>query len=951
MAIADDWSIDTVNRIIKYIGTGATYTVNELYSWLMDTFDNPEYMDDPIPMSARTPTDYQLINQWFIPRDSFKYLKGGAIATADWNADTYNGGILKITFEEAGYTNAVESDIGKTVTGSVTGDFGTLLDYDNTHRIWWVRVWTAGTYAGVGETVSVSGGTGSGTVSATATGEWLWTNVYTLGAIRPDSIIYIYYGTYPFTTQYFPDGDKIEKWWGVGHIDVLIMVKEAGTLIRNGYITLFIREYGDLQSWYEIDLSAGGRNAAPLSTDIDISNTTDATTVIDYADIVMAQVCGKLNVTGETGTFQNYETVTGGTSGATGIVLYHNPDLHYLILGQVEGTFQDGETITGGTSGVTATVSGTLDVSVTTVNKDIGDGAGPQPYDICINCAGRHLSEVYEYLKYVTSRRFFNADKVFFYAGDTGTYTDETDDASFSNPDDATTMDDVLLPPQQTTATGDAIYIGGNKQFSAIQIYLTTPASYSDITLEWQYWNGTAWTTLTVTDESNGFTNTMEKVWEITFTPPADWATTTVNGVTAYWVRCVVTSFGASPTITTAPKASQIWVTYGSAWYLVQNDGTTNYTTYGECLKYAQSTYTPVTQCPFGQYLGGTFFGARGVWIENMHTDDVKNYQLKDSNNVTRYPPNIIAIVVQSCVEGDRVGVFRLTATGGDINKQRYQLGFSTIDKAFFYAADTATYTDETTDINNPTVDDVLLPPQQTTTSGDAIYFGSDYKFSKIRLNVSTAGVYSDITISWEYWNGTAWTTLTVTDGTSGFTVSGTNEVTFTPPTDWAKTTVNGVTMYWVRAVATLGTAPSITTAPLGAQGWHWFNYSGSNVVGVTTTIASDEPKSSTVRIVFTDGSEHIYNYQDWSKDKFILATGVTLTQDYTEGQYVYVPLLDKTVPTGETSVSNTLVYSADIPVIVRVRQKGYLPYELTTTVPSTGLAVTAIRTADTVVT
>jgi len=53
MAIENDWSIDTVNRIIKYVGSGTVYTVNQLYSWLMDVFDNPEYMDDPVPMSAR----------------------------------------------------------------------------------------------------------------------------------------------------------------------------------------------------------------------------------------------------------------------------------------------------------------------------------------------------------------------------------------------------------------------------------------------------------------------------------------------------------------------------------------------------------------------------------------------------------------------------------------------------------------------------------------------------------------------------------------------------------------------------------------------------------------------------------------------------------------------------------------------------------------------------------
>jgi hypothetical protein len=334
-----------------------------------------------------------------------------------------------------------------------------------------------------------------------------------------------------------------------------------------------------------------------------------------------------------------------------------------------------------------------------------------------------------------------------------------------------------------------------------------------------------------------------------------------------------------------------------------------------------------------------------------MAAGDVKNYQLIDSDGNARYPPNVISITVTACVEGDRVGVFRLTTTGGPINKQKYQIGYSSVDYAYFYNANTGAWTDETTDINNDTANDVLLPPQQATTEGDCIYVGSDYKFKKARFNISTAGVYSDITIAWEYWNGTSWASLpSLTDGTNGFKNSGTNDVTFSIPTDWAKTTVQGKTAYWIRARAVFGASPSITTAPLGQQGWHWFNFNGSGVVGVSTSIASDEPSSSTVRITFADGSEDIYSYSSWKGDKFILSTGVTLTKDYTAGQYVYVPLLDKTVPTGETSVYNTLVYSADIPVIVRVRQKGYLPFEITTTVPSVGLTVSSIRTVDTIV-
>jgi len=138
------------------------------------------------------------------------------------------------------------------------------------------------------------------------------------------------------------------------------------------------------------------------------------------------------------------------------------------------------------------------------------------------------------------------------------------------------------------------------------------------------------------------------------------------------------------------------------------------------------------------------------------------------------------------------------------------------------YNADTPAYTDEKADINNAIVDDVALPPLQVTAAGDAIYFGSDSIFNRIRLNVSTVGVYSDITISWEYYDDVAvgWEALEVTDNTNSFKNAGVNEITFTPPANWGKTTVDGVNVYWVRAVTSFGASPAITTAPLGAQAW-----------------------------------------------------------------------------------------------------------------------------------
>lgn len=61
--------------------------------------------------------------------------------------------------------------------------------------------------------------------------------------------------------------------------------------------------------------------------------------------------------TSPSATFSTGETVTGGTSGATGTVV--NDTGSYLILNNIVGTFQNAETLTGGTSGTTATESGT----------------------------------------------------------------------------------------------------------------------------------------------------------------------------------------------------------------------------------------------------------------------------------------------------------------------------------------------------------------------------------------------------------------------------------------------------------------------------------------------------------------------------------------------------------------------------------------------------------------
>lgn len=100
---------------------------------------------------------------------------------------------------------------------------------------------------------------------------------------------------------------------------------------------------------------------------------------------------------------------------------------------------------------------------------------------------------------------------------------------------------------------------------------------------------------------------------------------------------------------------------------------------------------------------------------------------------------------------------------------------------------------------------------------GDMVYFGIDSSvldsgpFNNLVFDIGTPLVVSGTsTIRWEYYNGAAWTTLTVQDGTASlfpFEIIGVNSVHWVPPSDWATTAVNGVTGWWVRVnVVALGT-------------------------------------------------------------------------------------------------------------------------------------------------
>jgi hypothetical protein len=65
------------------------------------------------------------------------------------------------------------------------------------------------------------------------------------------------------------NGNKLTKFWPDGHIQIIVKVKEGGSLIDSGDVTVFSRKWGQTFSHSDVNLSAGSERSAPVQTALD----------------------------------------------------------------------------------------------------------------------------------------------------------------------------------------------------------------------------------------------------------------------------------------------------------------------------------------------------------------------------------------------------------------------------------------------------------------------------------------------------------------------------------------------------------------------------------------------------------------------------------------------------------------------------------------------------------
>ena len=827
--LGNRWDIDyTDRRIYRDVAESPTTkdTVLALYSALQDLFDEPAQLDNPVPMSAQTPNAFTMINGWFIDDESTQYLTNGAIATSGWAA----GEIRAISYNATGAGTAFSaSDIGKTISGSTTGDTGTILAFDDRYGtelgVVWIRPddpatddfdngtesYTVASSSAAGDfTNTYAAASGGGTASET--GESLWTNVFTLGTIYSGTNIYIYQNGAEVIGR---EVGATQRWWGSGQIDVLIKAKSTGVEIDEGEATVFARQYYGAYDNFVLDMTTGGRQPVPLSTGSDLNNGTG------LRQMVFSVSSGNFTV-GETITDDTDSTTKGVvTSWASG-----TKTLQYYLIGPALADFSAATGgLTGGSSGATATAVAPTDVGPAALSTDptvvfsatdvsLGGGQASFPYSIAIDVNGNTVADLYEFLKAETRRGRGGAS--------TFVYDNEgINGESYIGTD---------LQVEYSSQTG--AFIEGET------VYLHDASN--DLQAKG----------VVVADHDGGSSGNL------------------ILRNTRFYDNETITQVGDN-------------VAQGSYSDFATVDST--------------RTITSPKVCPFGTFAGGTFFGAPGVVLTDVHPDDVQKFQLTDDDGTTQTPPNFVNAQVTGLngTAADRVGVFVLDAPAGSID--RAQHGLTAPSGIYNGQGDTAIELDSSV-------------PNDTPTDGTIRVVDTvNVRELRFRYSSFTAAALTLTAVA----EGTGVTTLNA----AGTTLIDTS-ANFTNATDDPQIgdVVYNITDGSWGVIVSIDSATQITHTPLqGGSGNDW---------GVADTYAIN-----------------------------------AIPYDLDGADTAYIPLLDTVVSGGSsvTAASANLVYSADIPVLIRVRNGGSTdpiqPFEIENTLTSTGLSQAAIRTPDTIAT
>lgn len=923
------YTADAARKQIKWTGAAATTrTANELYSALQDLFDELSQLDDGSPMSAQTPTEYTIgaidasdTVPWFIDDETIQRITGGAIKTAKWERiQGIQAGIVQIAVS----ANAaiVYGDIGTVVTvtaGTNTAATGVLVDFKGagaTTKLFVRPTNATATHDFTGATNITINANATGVMTCVVTtGESLWANIYSLGSLTSDSgknptaDLYVYKSGAKVTS--LTAGQSAYQWWfpttaNGGHIDILMKVKEPGATPFTATTSVSINVTG-------MSINAGLlRVGQPIFGSAILAGTTIAS-IVSINSITLSQAAtgastniyvntidgGYVTVLArEFDTAYDYFTVDLNSGGRNPIPLATGSDLNNTIGPRMfvasagTGTFTVGEIIYTGASLVAATAKAVITaVSGTTPTQTVRYTLIGNLTELSATVTGAVSTATAS--TFSTSPTTSNAalnPASFSGAGMGITYGAFTDDINNGN---------------LGKSYGIKIDPGANK-YVLSSIYEWTKFITRRGSAGFSLNNGANGDTSAINGERYLGAETI--------------LTYTTAGFGAYAAGTVIfqSATGAFGTVVAHDNANTTAQTGGwTKFILLRNvrgsfnassvtDGT------NATVPTGVNTFTPIKANPFGTFAGGKFFCAPGVHFNraNLASTDIQAYQLTSLDSSTQVPPNIITVAISGLAVGDATGVFATRTTAGVVDK--------------------ASYTMPTTAAAGGT--------SLVITSGTRTAIATDEPQAGFIRAVKTisAGITQEHRYRYASWTSTTFTLSTVTAG-QGAILTATAAQFWNSKTNAADTGGNLLRV-------TLGTAISAAEVFVGDMVFTAASATPTISIGQGSIIKIDDNTHIWVRVYGT------VTLGNWSGAGNVIAFNKVATT-YANTDKLYVPIIDSFIASG-TSISNSLIYSSDINVLVRVRQaRNILPFEQSTTVVSTGLTVSAIRSTDTIIT
>jgi len=134
---------------------------------------------------------------------------------------------------------------------------------------------------------------------------------------------------------------------------------------------------------------------------------------------------------------------------------------------------------------------------------------------------------------------------------------------------------------------------------------------------------------------------------------------------------------------------------------------------------------------------------------------------------------------------------------------------------------DGATFTDYTSEVTDG--DSTTHMPADGMTTAHYILLGMDERFSAVIIQMGSNKNANASVMSAEYTKGAgAWGALTITDETAdgGATLAKQGKVSFTPPNDWVKDTVDGIEKHYIRLKVSATLSATVDIAEIDATNY-----------------------------------------------------------------------------------------------------------------------------------